>query len=105
MKRTAYHQQIQRRLRLYMPPTAPPPHLQKIPSFVADALVQAAIQKKEECSISFTPLEEATSVAVTPCYHIFERTAMHEWLSQKKECPCCKAYVSEPYLYELELRK
>jgi len=65
-----------------------------IPRFVMESLKRDAIARKYECPISMTPIEEATEVCFTECFHIFEKESMRQWLKEKPECPLCKARVS-----------
>lgn len=65
-----------------------------IPRFVMESLKRDAIARKYECPISMTPIEEATEVCFTECFHIFEKESMRQWLKEKPECPLCKARIS-----------
>ncbi len=61
----------------------------QIPEFVASALVKDAIQKGECCPISMEDLKTG-SIAVTSCYHIFDRSSLQGWLTDHTTCPVCK---------------
>jgi hypothetical protein len=65
-----------------------------IPRFVMESLKRDAMARKYECPISMTPIEEATEVCFTECFHIFEKESMRQWLKEKPECPLCKARIS-----------
>jgi hypothetical protein len=61
-----------------------------LPSFVADALIQAAVTANATCPITMEPIT-AGSARVTPCYHVFEITALTSWCAAgNKTCPTCK---------------
>ena len=96
------------------PPQPPPPAAQPqpkaskkqpangIPSFVAELLVKAAIEKKESCPISYQDFEQTSSITVTKCYHCFDSNALTRWLKTKAECPLCKAPVNQSELSHVE---
>ena len=78
------------------PPQPAPPQpapLMPFPAFVAEALVQAAIAKKDTCPITCQEFTECDRVTVTNCYHCFESSALSTWLSSKSVCPTCKEPV------------
>ena len=60
-----------------------------LPSFVRDLLIDHAIQEGSTCSITLEPLTKESAV-VTSCFHIFDRTAITEWLATHSTCPVCK---------------
>lgn len=67
-----------------------------LPSFVADALIQAAVTANATCPITMEPIT-AGSAAVTPCYHVFDATALTSWVvSGNKTCPTCKQTIPSP---------
>lgn len=65
------------------------PEIQKIPEFVAQALLDAAVKKEEMCPISMEHFT-AGKTAVTSCFHLFEKDCLVEWMKQKSCCPVCK---------------
>lgn len=75
-------------------PVATAAPLAPLPSFVADALIQAAVTANATCPITMEPItkEKAT---VTPCYHVFDATALTSWCAAgNTTCPTCKQAVS-----------
>lgn len=72
----------------------PAPPAGKLPRFVAEALKRDALIRKENCSISMSPLEECGTVAVTDCYHLFDAESLTDWLKRKPSCPLCKQPVA-----------
>jgi hypothetical protein len=65
------------------------PPLEEIPKFVASALLKDAMNRNEVCPISMEVLN-SENAAVTNCFHIFERTSIQTWLTNKSSCPVCK---------------
>jgi len=66
---------------------------QQIPRHVFKVFVEAAIAKKETCPIT---MEEITmeNVAMTPCGHLFDKTALQMALRTRNTCPQCRAPVT-----------
>lgn len=64
--------------------TVPPP------KFVTDLIVADAVGRGATCPITMEPLV-ADSARVTPCFHVFDATALATWLAAGNEvCPVCK---------------
>jgi hypothetical protein len=80
-------------------PSAPPSpsslsaQPQQIPRHIFKVFVEAAIAKKETCPIT---MEEITmeNVAMTPCGHLFDKTALQMALRTRNTCPQCRAPVT-----------
>ena len=72
--------------------SAPAPS-QQIPRHIFKVFVEAAIAKKETCPIT---MEEITmeNVAMTPCGHLFDKTALQVSLRTRNTCPQCRAPVT-----------
>ena len=76
-------------------PQPPVPQLQPscttpLPTFVSDALIQAAVTKEATCPITMEPITAATAT-VTPCYHVFDKIALVSWTAAgNTTCPTCK---------------
>lgn len=64
-----------------------------IPLFVAETLLEKAIQCKQTCPISFEPLDKGKT-AVTSCFHLFDQNAIQEWMKTRSICPVCKKVCS-----------
>lgn len=61
-----------------------------LPQFVATALISDAVTKAATCPITMEPITPETA-SVTPCYHIFDATALTSWTaSGNTTCPTCK---------------
>ena len=75
------------------PSRAPLAQPQQIPPHVFKVFVEAAIAKKETCPIT---MEEITmeNVAMTPCGHLFDKTALQMALRTRNTCPQCRAPVT-----------
>jgi len=65
----------------------------KLPIFVAEALIKAAKDSNAECSISMTPFNECSKISVTNCYHCFDKESLEEWRKRKTSCPMCKCEI------------
>ena len=72
-------------------PASADPH--QIPRHIFKVFVEAAIAKKETCPIT---MEEITmeNVAMTPCGHLFDKTALQMALRSRNTCPQCRAAVT-----------
>jgi hypothetical protein len=75
------------------PVSAPPALAQKPPAFVAEAMKRDSIQMKKACPISMEVFEDVGAISVTPCFHLFERATLTEWIKKTPLCPVCKAGV------------
>jgi hypothetical protein len=65
----------------------------KLPKHIRDTLVAECIEKKEICPISMEPLE-ATTIAITSCFHFFRKQSIEEWLKTNQTCPQCRETTS-----------
>jgi hypothetical protein len=66
----------------------PPP-----PRFVTDLIVADAVGRGATCPITMEPLV-VDSARVTPCFHVFDATALAAWLAAGNEtCPVCKGVI------------
>ena len=72
-------------------PASADPH--QIPRHIFKVFVEAAVAKKEACPIT---MEEITmeNVAMTPCGHLFDKTALQMALRSRNTCPQCRAAVT-----------
>jgi hypothetical protein len=72
-------------------PASADPH--QIPRHIFKVFVEAAVAKKETCPIT---MEEITmeNVAITPCGHLFDKTALQMALRTRNTCPQCRAAVT-----------
>ena len=63
-----------------------------LPAHIAKIVLADAIRKNEVCPITSEEITEANAT-VTPCGHVFCKSALKEWLSgpiSKGLCPVCK---------------
>lgn len=85
---------VQPRQQTVAPPVAslPQPRQQTVspPKFVTDLIVADAVGRGATCPITMEPLT-VESARVTPCFHVFDATALAAWLAAGNEsCPVCK---------------
>ena len=73
----------------HFPVSESSPIIPPIPSFVTNLLIDHAIHEGSSCSITLEPFTKESAV-VTSCFHIFDRTAITEWLEMHTICPVCK---------------
>lgn len=63
-----------------------------IPTFVQEAIVRDAISRSAACPITMEPITSSTTVTLTPCYHLFDATALTSWrASGEDKCPVCRS--------------
>lgn len=74
-------------------PSAPPAPV-KPPIFVADIMKGDAIKTSQMCPISLEVFTDAAKMCMTPCFHMFERGPLEEWMKNTASCPVCKASCS-----------
>jgi hypothetical protein len=67
------------------PPPPPPP----MPAHVATLVIRDAIQHGAVCPITMDPIRSGDA-AVTSCGHVFNATAIVEWLKRNSSCPECR---------------
>lgn len=71
------------------PAPAPP-----LPKYVADLLIRDAENRNATCPITMEPIQTTTATA-TPCFHVFNTTALSSWLSSgHSTCPECRSHIS-----------
>lgn len=61
-----------------------------IPTHIFKAFVEMAISKKETCSITMDELTLG-NVGMTPCGHLFDKSALITALTKSNKCPQCRA--------------
>ena len=79
------------------PAPAPAAAVVPLPSFVADLIIADAVAKGATCPITMEPLTKETA-RVTPCYHVFDATALAAWAASNEEsptpiCPQCRSRI------------
>lgn len=69
----------------------------RIPPHVLKGFVAGLIAAKETCPVT---MEELTlgNIAVTGCYHAFERSTMDQIMSTTRICPTCRSPLTENIL-------
>ena len=63
-----------------------------LPKFVTDLIIADAVTKGATCPITMEPIR-AEKAIVTPCYHIFDATALTAWAASQDAatiCPQCR---------------
>jgi len=60
-----------------------------IPRNIAWIIAEDACKKNEQCSITLNAISPLTS-AVTSCFHVFEFSAIEEWMATHTSCPVCR---------------
>ena len=76
-------------------PVQPAQHPQKefsIPAHAVRALLTYAVLQEESCPILDVPID-VDNGAVTSCFHVFEKSAIQQWLdtpTSGQKCPICK---------------
>ena len=66
--------------------------VKSLPEYVRNLLIENAITKGETCPITMETIEKETAT-VTSCFHVFEKSSIETWLSNKSndnKCPVCK---------------
>ena len=56
---------------------------------IRDLIVADIISKGDECSITMEPLT-AENLAITSCFHFFDKDAIGKWFEEKDTCPQCR---------------
>jgi len=78
---------------LVLPEPRPEPRPESRPNSIPAHIVRILLERAERdgaiCPITGDLLKIATSI-VTPCGHIFEKTALQRWLVTKNTCPECR---------------
>lgn len=69
----------------------------KIPPHVLKGFVAGLIAAKETCPVTMEPLSLG-NIAVTSCYHAFERSTITQVMSTTRVCPTCRAGLHENIL-------
>ena len=57
---------------------------------VANIVMDHAVKTGAFCSISMDPITPENSICVAPCYHIFKKESIQEWLKTSDRCPECR---------------
>lgn len=81
----------------YRPPPPPPPSLsagpQPLPKHIQLIVLEKAEAEGKLCPITMNPIRKSTA-SVTSCGHIFQTTAIQEWMSDNRTCPECRQICS-----------
>jgi len=68
-----------------------------VPKHVLLALLRDAKAGKESCPISMADYKDCGSLAITNCYHIFDKESLDRWFRSKTTCPSCREETSILY--------
>ena len=70
-----------------------------LPRRVAEALIRDLLDRQEHCPITTEPFSQCNEIAITPCFHYFQKRALEQWLSSHSTCPECRANVTNFQTY------
>ena len=70
-----------------------------LPRRVAEALVRDLLDRQDHCPITTEPFSQCNEIAITPCFHYFQKRALEQWLSSHSSCPECRANVTNFQTY------
>ena len=97
--RSGFHEQIAAavlaslssyRPRPSVPPESRPPAL---PKHIQEIVLERAEIEGKTCPITLTPVRKTTG-SVTSCGHIFQTSAIQEWMTDNYTCPECRQICS-----------
>jgi hypothetical protein len=74
------------------PPPPPPPPVPVLPAHIVRILLDKAAADRTICPIT-GDLVTPVNGTVTPCGHIFEKTALHLWKARSPTCPECRCKI------------
>lgn len=80
------------------PGTLPPYH-KEIPKYIVDLIIKDQIEKNNNCTITMTSFKYMPLIGITPCFHIFDATAIKRWTSEHHCCPVCREPVTHVQEY------
>jgi hypothetical protein len=64
-----------------------------LPKRIRDLCIAEFAQKEEMCPIAMEPMT-AENMAITTCFHFFQKEAIETWLSKNNQCPQCRMPTS-----------
>lgn len=70
------------------------PNKSQVVKRVNDIIIKDAIENNYMCSITFEDISAENSACVAPCYHVFNREAILNWLKIQHTCPQCRQECS-----------
>jgi len=71
----------------------PPQKPLTLPKRIRNLCVAECIKTDEMCPIAMEPLTEE-NIAITSCFHYFQKQAIQTWLSTNNKCPQCRENTS-----------
>lgn len=74
-------------------PPVPPVTQSKLPTHVLKGFVDGLIAAKESCPVTMEELSLG-NIAMTGCYHAFERSAVQQIMNTSRLCPTCRSTLS-----------
>lgn len=66
----------------------------KIPQHVLKGFVEGLIAAKETCPVTMEELSLG-NIAITSCYHAFERSTIQHIMGTSRRCPTCRAELTD----------
>lgn len=64
-----------------------------IPPFVVELIVKDQIAKNNSCPITMMPFSGVKDFGLTPCFHLFESSAIKKWIGNNSVCPVCRKLI------------
>jgi hypothetical protein len=64
-----------------------------MPKAVGDALIRDARMSKDSCPILQTPFSDCEALAVSSCFHIFDKASLATWQQAHTSCPVCRCKI------------
>jgi hypothetical protein len=64
-----------------------------LPKAVGDALLRDARVSKDACPILQLPFSECETLAVSSCFHIFDKASLTRWQQDHTSCPVCRCKI------------
>jgi hypothetical protein len=75
---------------------------QDIPLFVYKNHASAEAAKGTQCPITMTDLKDCQTISlIKDCFHIFDKTALAQWLTNHNDCPTCRTKMTSMLHFRL----
>lgn len=66
---------------------------QPIPKHVGDILLRNARNGSDSCPIAALTFKECTKLAVSSCFHTFDKESLDRWMQTSEACPVCRSKI------------
>jgi hypothetical protein len=67
--------------------------VQPLPKHVGEVLLSAARKGTDSCPIAALTFAECSSLAVSSCFHIFDKESLERWMTTSASCPVCRSKI------------